>query len=83
MTFAILKQVIEENNIPEDVQLMSDSGWECCATRMDGVYYNESANLIVFTQCPSKYDDEYYAHPDLWKLIYGELPEWQRIEEKE
>ena len=78
MTFAILKQIIEQNDIPEDVQLMSDSGWECDATHMDGVYYNKSKNLVVFTQCPSKYDDKYYKDPNHWKLIYGELPKWQR-----
>lgn len=78
MTFAILKHLMEQHSIPEDVRFMSDSGWECCATHMDGVYYNESENLIIFTQCPDKYDNKYYSNPDRWKLIYGELPEWQR-----
>ena len=50
MTFAELNKIIEENNIPHDVKLMSDSGWECSATDMDGVYYNREKNEIVFTQ---------------------------------
>ena len=50
MTFEKLSKIIKDNNIPDDVHLMSDSGWECCATEMDGVYYNESKNEIVFTQ---------------------------------
>lgn len=50
MTFAELNKIIEENNIPHDVKLMSDSGWECGASDMDGVYYNKEKNEIVFTQ---------------------------------
>lgn len=50
MDFKTFKRIIEDNNIPDDVHLMSDSGWECDATEMDGVYYNRSLNLIVFTQ---------------------------------
>ena len=61
MTFAELNKIIEENNIPHDVKLMSDSGWECSATDMDGVYYNREKNEIVFTQktMMRDYDDEY------------------------
>lgn len=50
MTFAILKKIIEKHNIPEDVELLSDSGWECGATVMDGVWYNAKRNEIQFTQ---------------------------------
>ena len=50
MTFAILKKIIEKHNIPEDVELLSDSGWECSATEMDGVWYNAKLNEIQFTQ---------------------------------
>ena len=38
---------------------MSDSGWECCATDMDGVYYNKLKNVVVFTQEISKYNRYY------------------------
>lgn len=54
MTYKELKTIIESNNIPEDVHFMSNSGWECCATEMDGVYYSPSSNEIHFRQ-DSKY----------------------------
>ena len=50
MTFDILQKIIKKNNIPRNVHLTSDSGWECNATEMDGIYYNQSINEIVFTQ---------------------------------
>lgn len=50
MTFAKLKELISKHNIPEDAALRSDSGWECGATEMDGVYYNQERNEIIFTQ---------------------------------
>lgn len=69
MTFKKLSQIIEENNIPDDVTLMSDSGWECCATHMNCVYYNRKDKTIVFTQCFDD-DDEYYVSKK-WRLLYG------------
>lgn len=68
MTFTKLKEIIEFHKIPEDVQLMSDSGWECDATEMDGVYYNKTENVIVFTQGADK-DDNYYQAKDGWEII--------------
>lgn len=58
MTFEKLKKAIDKNNIPYNVHLQSDSGWECSETEMDGVYYSREKNLIVFTQHVSRY--EYY-----------------------
>ena len=29
MTYKKLKEIIERNGVPEDVHLMSNSGWEC------------------------------------------------------
>ena len=69
MTYNKLKQIMEQNNIPDDVTLMSDSGWECCATKMDGVYYCEEENTVVFTQNVSKYDE--YFESNYWRLLYG------------
>lgn len=40
MTFELLTEIIKENNIPSNVELLSDSGWECSETGMNGVYYN-------------------------------------------
>ena len=50
MTFEKLAELIDKNNIPKNVALESDSGWECGPTGMDGVYYNQTKNMIVFTQ---------------------------------
>lgn len=81
MTYKILKELMEKHNIPEDVTLMSDSGWECDATHMDCIYYSPVTNCIVFTQYPSVHDtyhkkpgDLYYNEKvDLkWELLYGE-----------
>lgn len=48
---------------------MSDSGWECFATKMNGIYYNEDTNTIVFTQEGNEYDD-YYDRKE-WKRLFG------------
>lgn len=77
MTFKELQTIIKDNNIPDDVHLTSDSGWECNATEMDGVYYNETLNEIVFTQGTFgmyQYDDD-----DAWKKIKG--GEYEEAEE--
>ena len=67
MTFKELQDIITRNNIPENVTLMSDSGWECDATDMDGVFYNRKSNIIVFTQDPY-YEYEYLENSD-WELL--------------
>ena len=63
MTVGELFSIFTQNNIPNDAILMSDSGWECCATDMDGVYYNKLKNVVVFTQEFSKYN-RYYGSND-------------------
>ena len=50
MTFKRLQKIIKDNGISENVRLLSDSGWECSATDMDGVFYSAKENTIVFTQ---------------------------------
>ena len=50
MTFAELEKRIEKYNIPKDVELRSDSGWECSDTAMDGLYYNKEENKLYFLQ---------------------------------
>lgn len=62
MTLKKLNELCKKHNINEDVKLMSDSGWECCETEMDGVYYSKKGNLIIFTQ-GSEYERDYcYPH---------------------
>lgn len=72
MTFSVLKKVFEDNHIPEDALLMSDSGWECDPTHMDGIYYNQKTNVVVFTQ-GSKYELKYKKEP--WQLVYSFEPD--------
>lgn len=50
MTLQKLNELCSKHNIPKDVKLLSDSGWECGDTEMDGVYYCKQSNVIVFTQ---------------------------------
>jgi len=69
MTFEILNKIVEENNIPKEVHLISDSGWECYETEMDGVYYNRKENVLIFTQCGDRYDS--WFEEDGWELLYG------------
>ena len=67
MTFEKLKEMIEKYNIPSNVKLLSDSGWECDETEMDGVFYNEVENHIVFTQYYEQ-SDKYLYNKDYQKL---------------
>lgn len=59
MTFSQLSKLIKKYKIPKDVKLESDSGWECGATPMNGVYYCKAINTIVFTQYIDEYDGYY------------------------
>lgn len=68
MTVDIFKRILKENNIPDDVRLMSDSGWECDATEMDGVYYHRKTNTIVFTQ---GYGNHEYENSGEWEIMAG------------
>jgi hypothetical protein len=56
MTLGKLKEILEKNNIPDNAILMSDSGWECDATDMNGIYYNKEKNIVVFTQGYDEYN---------------------------
>ena len=83
MTFEKLCDLFEKCHIPSDVRLLSDSGWECGATDMDGVFYNEKKKAIVFTQGMSFENarpDQAYASDSDWELIYyvksDPLPDW-------
>lgn len=50
MTFKELQALIENNNIPHNVKLLSDSGWECSPTDIEVGYYNKKANHLIFTR---------------------------------
>lgn len=68
MTMELLEQVLRENNIPKDAHFLSDSGWECDPTEMDGIFYNKQNNLIVFTQS-GIYED--YESLEDWEILYS------------
>lgn len=74
MTIEILKDLCEKYHIPPDVELFSDSGWECGPTDMNGVYYNAERKAIVFTQ--GQYfelsSNLAYSSTDGWQIIYFE-----------
>lgn len=69
LTFKKLKYLIDKYNISNNVRLLSDSGWECSATDMCGIYYNKQRNTIVFTQNFSKYEREYIEEKGWIKII--------------
>ncbi len=72
MTMDILSRIMEENKIPKDVHFMSDSGWECAPTEMDGVFYNQESNTIVFTQ--GECSERKYERSAEWEILY--MPEY-------
>lgn len=79
MTVEQFNKIITENNVPNDAKMLSDSGWECSATDMDAIYYNETNNELVFTQ-GGRYEKEKYNKKTHvfegyyeeygWKMIY-------------
>lgn len=79
MTFEQLTNIIKKHKIPKNVHLMSDSGWECDATEMDGVYYNKERNLIVFTQDNDGYDGD---HIHIGNCIITIKGKWKRLSSK-
>ena len=50
MTFGKLVAILEKNGISKEAEIVSDSGWECCATDTDGVYYCKEENTVILTQ---------------------------------
>ena len=69
MTIGEFSKLIKDNNIPEDAIMLSDSGWECGPSDMDGIYYSEGKNEIMITQEGNKYD-RYYDNEE-WHLIHS------------
>ena len=50
MTYGELKCILDKNHIPDNTHLLSNSGWECGETEMNGVYYNPDRNEVWFGQ---------------------------------
>lgn len=59
---------LKEYNIPEDVEIFSDSGWECDATGIEAIYYNKEKNFIILVQSsnamPKYHVGEYLIYAD-------------------
>ena len=54
MTFEKLALLIERYNIPHDVEILSDSGWECNATNMDGITPKKKKQLYSLREQEEK-----------------------------
>lgn len=66
MTFDKLSKIIDKYDIPKNVILISDSGWECGPTDMCGMRYSKEDNTIIFTQ-----DNGYSTYPTVfWNTKY-------------
>lgn len=46
----ILMNLIKDNNIPGDVFIATDSGWECGPTEVSLVFYSPSRNVLMLTR---------------------------------
>ncbi len=69
MTLEKLLELMQQHKVPKNAQLKSDSGWECSATDMDGIFYHSKLNIVCFTQGFS-FDRNNYKRKDGWKTIY-------------
>ena len=74
MTLDLLCKIYEENGIPKDALLMSDSGWECSASDMDGVFYSKEHNTVYITQ-GSWSDLAYGYHNDPGDCVLLYIPD--------
>ena len=83
MTVKEFNKIVQDNNIPDDITMMSDSGWECCESDMDGVYYNEENKLIIFTQNGDMFESNWYGKEG-WKLLHSsdEAKKFNKAKEK-
>ena len=70
MKFGTLNSLIKTYNISPNVELMSDSEWECYPTHISAVYYSSKENIIILRQAPL--DWTYSYKENHWRLIYRE-----------
>jgi len=79
MTFGALKEIIDRNKIPDNVLLLSHSGWECNATHMDGIWYCKDKNVIVITQGDDIEFNFKEKQDDLNEAIRYYFKDWRRM----
>ena len=69
MTYGELKYILNKNSISSDAHFLSNSGWECGETEMNGVYYNPDKNEVWF--CTGDNLDEVKEYKnDGFKILY-------------
>lgn len=59
-----LLQIISKYNIPPTAKIILATGWECGATKADGLYYNFSDNILAIS-----YDCNEWFDSAEWVLI--------------
>ena len=67
MNIENFKKLIEKYNIPEDIILQSDTGWECGYSDLSSIAYNKKEKRIVFLS-----DDTLiipYYHTKDWQIL--------------
>lgn len=50
MTYGELKYILDKNHIQDNTRFLSNSGWECDETEMNGIYYNPDKEEVWFTE---------------------------------
>lgn len=70
MTLGKMLDILQENNVPKSARLVSNSGWECGAIDMDGIYYSERLNTVIFTRGSRFENDCGYDASYGYELLY-------------
>ena len=68
MTYGELKYILDKYSISDDVHLLSNSGWECDETEMNGVCYNSNKNEVWFFQGDNVIEIEKYKDDGFYIL---------------
>lgn len=69
MTLEKMKEIMDRNGVPGNVQLMSNSGWELGATDMDGILWNPKENVIHFVQIAALEGDGIDRYDEKWIVL--------------
>lgn len=69
MTLEKMKEIMDRNGVPENVRLMSNSGWEFGATDMDGILWNPEENVIHFVQIAALEVDGIDGYDEKWIVL--------------
>lgn len=56
--------------LPYYATIETDSGWECCSTGVNLVYYNKEKNVVVLTRKPFG-NYEKYEKSEKWECLFS------------